>query len=103
MNIESHNMGAYNLHFIKTNKFKTYAITVKFLGHLTRENVTKRALIPYVLKAGTKNYPNKQKLSLRTDDLFDLSISVSKFPLSISRINNITNIINNGIKAQYNE
>ena len=71
------NQKGYDLHLFKTNKFKTYAITVKFLGHLTRENVTKRALIPYVLKAGTKNYPNKQKLSLRTDDLFDLSISVA--------------------------
>ena len=29
MNIESHNMGAYNLHFIKTNKFKTIIIKPK--------------------------------------------------------------------------
>lgn len=77
MEYELINQLGYDLHLFKTNKFKTYAITVKFLGSLTRENVTKRALIPYVLKAGTKNYPNKQKLSLRTDDLYDLSISVA--------------------------
>ena len=44
MNIESHNMGAYNLHFIKTNKFKTISVDVNFYREIKEDEITKKSL-----------------------------------------------------------
>ncbi|MFA1821223.1 EF-P 5-aminopentanol modification-associated protein YfmF [Virgibacillus oceani] len=60
----------YQLHFIKSNKFKTNSITVKLKAPLNRNTITQRALLPYVLNQGTNNYPSKQELQLKLDDLY---------------------------------
>jgi len=60
----------YQLHFIKSNKFKTNSITVKLKAPLNRDTITYRALLPYVLNQGTNNYPSKQELQLKLDDLY---------------------------------
>ena len=60
----------YQLHFIKSYKFKTNSITVKLKAPLNRETITYRALLPYVLNQGTNNYPSKQELQLKLDDLY---------------------------------
>ena len=43
------------LHTITTNKFKTNLIAVMLTTSLSKENVTKIALLPVVLRSGTKN------------------------------------------------
>ena len=45
MNLETINMGAYNLHLIKTNKFKTITIDVDFFREVKKEEITKRNLL----------------------------------------------------------
>ncbi len=66
----------YNLHVIKTDKFKTNSITVKFAAELKAENVTTRALIPGILFAGTKKYPSKRLLIKKLEELYDASMSL---------------------------
>ena len=44
-----------NLHNINTNKFKTNLYAVFLATPLSRENVTKNALLTAVLRRGTKN------------------------------------------------
>ena len=41
------------LHFIETDKFKTNDVAIFLTTKLSRENVTKEALIPAVLRLGT--------------------------------------------------
>lgn len=60
----------YDVHFIHTKKFKTIHLSLKFMAKLTRENVTKRALLPYVLQQGTKNFPTAIKLRQHLDELY---------------------------------
>ncbi|GAB3794940.1 EF-P 5-aminopentanol modification-associated protein YfmF [Virgibacillus kimchii] len=60
----------YQLHFVKSNKFKTNSITVKLKAPLNRDTITCRALLPYVLNQGTNNYPGKQELQRKLDDLY---------------------------------
>ena len=43
------------LNVIQTNKFKTNLIAIILTTKLDRENVTKNALIPAVLRRGTKD------------------------------------------------
>lgn len=58
------------LHFIQTKKFKTINIIVKLKSKLDKETITKRALLPYILKQGTKTYPDRSALQLKLDDLY---------------------------------
>ena len=52
-------------HLIKTDIFKTNLITIIITTPLKKENVTKNALIPFLLKRGSKNFPTHEKISLR--------------------------------------
>ena len=52
-----------NLYTIKTEKFKTNLIAVMLTTKLNRENVTKNALIPAVLRRGTANMQTLEKIN----------------------------------------
>ena len=51
------------LHTINTNKFKTNLVSVFLSTPLTRENVTKNALLLSVLKRGSKNMKTQEEIS----------------------------------------
>ncbi|PAV30063.1 peptidase M16 [Virgibacillus profundi] len=65
-----------NMHFIQSNKFKTINIVAKLRAPLNRETITKRALLPYILKQGTKSYPSRQELQLKLDELYGAVLSI---------------------------
>lgn len=60
---------------IKDDKFKTYSIAVFIHRPLNRDEVTKNALLPYVLKRGSKNYPNSQIISQALTELYGASLN----------------------------
>ena len=49
MKFETINMGGYNLHLIKTNKFKTITIDVDFYNKIKKEDISTRNLLKMVL------------------------------------------------------
>lgn len=63
-------------HFIETNKFKTIHFVVKCKALLNRDTITKRALLPYVLEKGTKNYPTEKQLMRKLASLYGASLSI---------------------------
>ncbi|RKQ37538.1 EF-P 5-aminopentanol modification-associated protein YfmF [Oceanobacillus halophilus] len=65
-----------NIHFIQSKKYKTINFIAKLKAPLERETVTKRALLPYVLKQGTKNHPSRKDLQLKLDDLYGAILSI---------------------------
>lgn len=73
-------MKGYKLHIVKTEKFKTNTIVWKMKTPLTSENVTKRALLPYVLQSSSNAYPTTSKLRSYLDELYgaNLYVDVSK-------------------------
>lgn len=73
-------MKGYKLHIVKTAKFKTNTIVWKMKTPLTSENVTKRALLPYVLQSSSKAYETTSKLRSYLDELYgaNLYVDVSK-------------------------
>lgn len=73
-------MKGYKLHVVKTEKFKTNTIVWKMKSPLTSENVTKRALLPYLLQSSSKAYPTTSKLRSYLDELYgaNLFVDVSK-------------------------
>ena len=62
MNYEYLNMGAYNLHIIHTNKFKTITVEVDFRRKVNKDEITKRNLLKSILLYSTKEYPDERKL-----------------------------------------
>lgn len=68
--VEKIDMNGYTLHLIPTKKFKTVHFVAKFKTALQRENITTRALIPYILMQGSKNYPTRPALEKKLDDLY---------------------------------
>lgn len=61
------------LHTINTDKFKTNLIAVMLTTKLDRENITKNALIPAVLKNGTKNLKTQAEINKKLEDLYGAS------------------------------
>ena len=87
MNIETINMGAYNLHFIKTKKFKTITIDVDFYREIKKDEITKRNLLKMILLDSSKNYKNEKDLIIESENLYDIKVSSS-----ISRIGKFSNL-----------
>lgn len=65
----------FNLNVLQTKKFKTTRVEITFTNHLTKETATKRALLPYLLKAVTENYPTRGKMQIHLEDLYSASFS----------------------------
>lgn len=63
-----------NLHMVDAPKFKTNLMSVFFNIPLRRETVTRAALLPSVLKRGSKTYPTLKDMSRRLDDLYSASM-----------------------------
>ena len=70
MKYTCYNMNAYNLHIINTDKFKTDLIAGFFVTDLNRENVTKNALIPAVLRRGTNKLQTMKEISMKLEDMY---------------------------------
>ncbi len=59
-----------NFHEITTNKFKTNLFAIFLTLPLTRENVTKNALLTAVLRRGTKNLPSQEEISKTLEEMY---------------------------------
>ena len=69
-----------NLHLIKTNKFKTNIISIFLTKKLTKENVTKEALIPAVLRLGTAKIKTQEELNKKLENMYgaDFNCGIEK-------------------------
>lgn len=58
------------LHFLKTDIFKTNISAVFMCMPLKKDTVTMNALVPMVLKRGTKNMDSQEKINRKLDGLY---------------------------------
>lgn len=87
MKFETIDMGSYNLHLIKTKKFKTITIDVDFLRNIKKEEITKRNLLKMVLLDSSKDYKTERDLIRESEELYDIRVSSS-----INRIGKFSNL-----------
>lgn len=64
---------SYNLHLIKTDKFKTLFFKFVFRDDLIKEDVTIRNLLINMLDESTSKYNTNRLLNIRKEELYDLS------------------------------
>lgn len=61
------------VHKIDTDKFKTNLIAVFLTTRLTRENVTKNAMISTILRRGSKNMTSQEEISKQMEEMYGAS------------------------------
>ncbi|MBU0755932.1 MAG: insulinase family protein, partial [Planctomycetes bacterium] len=73
------NRSNLNLYYFPTRKFKTTTIRAFFKGSLASD-VESQALLPFLLKRGSVNYPTLKDISRRLETLYGstLSLDISK-------------------------
>ncbi|NWQ44181.1 insulinase family protein [Bacillus sp. EB106-08-02-XG196] len=69
-------MQGYKLHVIETDKYKTNTFVWKMKAPLTKENVTKRALLPQVLQSSSADYPTTTALRSYLDELYGATLFI---------------------------
>ena len=65
-----------NIHLIQTNKFKTIQFVVKFKAPLQKDTITKRALLPYILRQATNQYTTRAELDKQLDLLYGAGLGI---------------------------
>ena len=58
------------VHLINTNKFKTNLIAIFLTNKLTKENVTKNAIIPLILERGTNKLRTQEEINKKLEDMY---------------------------------
>ncbi|CAM3426358.1 pitrilysin family protein [Aeromicrobium ponti] len=69
-------MNGYNLHVVKTEKYKTNTLVWKMKAPLNKETVTLRSLLPHVLQSNSAAYPTTGKLRSYLDELYGATLFV---------------------------
>lgn len=69
-------MQGYKLHLVETDQYKTTTIVWKMKAPLTKEDVTKRALLPQVLQSSCAKYPSTALLRSYLDELYGATFFV---------------------------
>ena len=60
-------------HTITTEKFKTNLLAVFMTIPITKENVTKTAMLPAVLRRGSKSMPTIEQISIQLEEMYGAS------------------------------
>ena len=66
--------GAYNIHLINTDKFKTISIRVNFKRKVNKEEVTMRNLLTRVLLESNEFYKTSRLIEIETENLSGLML-----------------------------
>ena len=74
MKYKKKDCGSFNLHMIKTSKFKTTTISIIFRSLLDKEEITIRNFLSDILVYSTKKYPKRIDLKKYEQDLYSLEV-----------------------------
>lgn len=69
--------GAYNIHLINTDRFKTISIRINFKRKIVKEEVTKRNLLSRILLESNHIYKTSRLIEIETENLYGLMLRSS--------------------------
>lgn len=79
-------LGAYRLHLIETDKFKTVTVRVSFREPIKKEEITLRNILCDMFTQSSKKYRSKRALTIKAQDLYAADVQTSN-----SRLGNYIN------------
>ena len=74
-------LGSYNLHMLKTDRFKTITIDLIFRRKIQKEEITKRNVLADLLTFSSKNYPTRREMAIHQQDLYACELDFSCYRL----------------------
>lgn len=82
----------YNLHLMKTNKFKTISVDLVFRKEIEKKDITYRNLLNTILNMATGTLKTKREINIKKADLYDLQLEndnhiIGNFILDSFKIN----------------
>lgn len=69
--------GSYNLHIIKTDKFKTITVRVIFHSPIIKDEITIRNVLCDMFLQSSKLYPSKRALTIKAQELYAAEIEAT--------------------------
>ena len=67
-------LGSFNLHMIKTDKFKTITLRIVFHSPIVKEEITKRLALSEILLQSSYNYPTRRDLTIKAEELYSADV-----------------------------
>ncbi len=67
-------LGSYNVHLIKTDKFKTVNVQIIFSDEVKKEEITIRNFLAEMLTYSSNKYPTKKDLATASQDLYAVNV-----------------------------
>lgn len=74
-------LGSYNLHMIKTDRFKTVNVQIIFSDKIVKEDITKRNFLSDILTYSSKKYKTKRDISITSQDLYAANVYATSYRL----------------------
>ena len=71
---KEYKMGPYNLHTIKTNRFKLCHMEIIFMNNVVKDEISKRNILFDYLTDFSKKYPTMRDKHLKLEELYNASI-----------------------------
>ncbi len=68
-----HKNGSFNIHTIKTDRFKNIQMEILFRNNIDEKNVHKRVVLFDTLMASSEAYKTKREIALKLEDLYNAS------------------------------
>lgn len=79
MNYIKKQLGSYNLHMIKTDKFKRINMEIIFSNYISKDKITLNNFLSSMLTFSTKKYPTKNKFARELENLYVAKIFPSTY------------------------
>lgn len=71
------NEQAYNIHFVKTDKFKRIKIRINFKEIIEKEKIAYRNMLSLILLEATKTYQTRRLLDIECENLYNINVGAS--------------------------
>jgi len=71
------NEQAYNIHFVKTDKFKKIKVRINFKEPIEKEKIAYRNMLSLILLEATKKYTTRRLLDIECEYLYNINIGAS--------------------------
>ena len=79
MDYKKIDMTAFNLHIIKTDRFKTVNIRVCLRDEINKDEITLRNMLTSFLTYSTNQYPTKRDIVLKAQDLYAVNVYTKSY------------------------
>ena len=77
MEYREYKLDEYNLHFLKTDKFKSIYISTVFINKFNKENLTKNFILRKLLTSSSKKLKNETEVTKKVSELYNSGLSIS--------------------------